>query len=67
MAYNPTPVGVAVHQEPGRAHEMLVELFKRCAGSRRRVAEQLGVDESTLHRWIQKLRAAGFEDPRAAA
>jgi len=65
--YNPTTIGVAVHREPKAAHARLSKLFKQYDGSRRRVARRLGVDESTLHRWIQKLRAAGLNDPRIAA
>jgi len=65
--YNPTPIGVAVHREPRAAHARLVKLFKQYDGSRRRVARRLGVNESTLHRWIEKLRRAGFGDPRLAA
>jgi transposase len=63
MAYNPTPISVAVERDPEKAFDRLAKLFAR-EGSRRAVARKLGVAESTVRRWLLKLDEAGLGDPR---
>ncbi len=57
-------VGSQIRYAPSKAFITLVEAFRRL-GTRRAVAEELGVDESTLSRWIVALKKKGFKDPRS--
>jgi hypothetical protein len=58
-----TRIGALVASNPERAHLMLVALFKRHI-TRRAVAEAEDVPDRTVDRWIKKLAAAGYADPR---
>ncbi len=57
-------VGSQVRYAPAKAYHTLVAAFRRL-GTRRAVAEELQVDESTLSRWIVALKKKGFKDPRS--
>ncbi len=64
MAARFTVLGSQVSESPALAHVFLVELFSRCDYSATAVAREVAVDVVTLRRWITKLVALGYSDPR---
>ncbi len=52
-----------VDGEQKLAYARLVELFRKYDNSTLRVAKALGVSKPTVIRWVNKLVAAGFDDP----
>jgi transposase-like protein len=58
-----TEIGTLVLYAPAKAHVALVQAFQRLK-TRKAVAEELGVDETTVYRWIVNLKKKGFRDPR---
>lgn len=52
-----------IDDNPSEAHARLCELFA-AHRQQKRVAEELGVQSSSVTRWIAELSAAGYADPR---
>jgi len=66
MSFRHDPLGALVTTDPARAHAKLVSSFKRQRGLHA-VARALGVAPSTVTRWISRLGAEGYTDPRIEA
>jgi hypothetical protein len=63
MPTNYTRLGELMSRDPMLAHSRLTALFSRHRVNAT-VAEKAGVNESTLRRWVARLLALGFKDPR---
>lgn len=64
MAFQHHKFGQEIATSPAKAHAKLGALFKLCDFSVARVAEKLGASRVQLYRWMKKLEASGFADPR---
>lgn len=58
-----TRIGAVIARDPKRAHAMLAELFAKLR-TREAVAEHEGTDRRRVARWIERLKAQGYPDPR---
>ncbi len=56
-------MGSKVRFSPDKAHSELTQAFSEHL-TRRAVAEQYGVNEATVTRWIDRLKRLGYGDPR---
>lgn len=64
MAFAYSEMSILVVRDPAAAHAKLIELFEMHAGDVRVVAAALSVNWSTVFRWLSRLAAQGFSDPR---
>lgn len=64
MAFRRTDYGWLVTSEPQKAVKRLKRVFARNDYDVGRVAEELGVNRTTLFRWLRKLQDSGCGDPR---
>lgn len=63
MAYQKHPVGVLIDAAPKQATERILTEFRKAKCSQVLAAQRLGVAESTLIRWVERLGLA----PKLAA
>jgi transcriptional regulator of acetoin/glycerol metabolism len=55
MAYRTSKLGLLVRLQPSLAADEILAAYRRHGGQAKRAAEHLGVDRSTLNRWIGAL------------
>jgi DNA-binding MarR family transcriptional regulator len=58
MARRRIPLGVLVRVNPSRARHALVIAYRGTRGNASAVARMLGVDHSTVLRWVERLNMA---------
>lgn len=66
MSNPTTTIGLQISKSPKLAYATLVRLFEQYRDLRG-VANAEQVPDSTVRRWIEQLKAAGFKDPRIKA
>ena len=64
MAFRQCELGLLLALDPPKAFKKLVPMFKRTKGSVSALAAEIGVDRTTLFRWLTRLEEAGLGDPR---
>jgi hypothetical protein len=63
MAFQASHVGYLIGSDPFKGHRKLCRLFRKDR-TLIAVAKHAGVDRHTVQRWITKLTAMGYADPR---
>jgi predicted transcriptional regulator len=65
MSFRFVQLSELVLRKPREAHSRLRVLFSRHLGDVGGVSVELGVNKSTVFRWLKRLVDAGLDDPRA--
>jgi two-component system, response regulator FlrC len=66
LAESPVPNGPALHEKMERAErDVILEALRAANGSRREVAEKLGISPRTLRYKLARIRSAGVDVPAA--